>query len=114
MTTINDVKAYNSSKLTSIEAATVAIKASSEPEVSTGGGLDHGFAFDSLVPLLKRHVRAVVLHGETRYLLADAARKTDIKEIKVMNTLKETISIAYESAKLGDVLLFSPVYASWD
>ncbi len=114
VTTINDVKVYNDSKSTNIEAATVAIKAFSEPEVLIGGGLDRGFTFDSLVPLLKKHVKAVVLYGETRYLLADAARKAGIKEIKIVNTLKEAVPVAYELTKPGDVLLLSPACASWD
>lgn len=114
VTTINDVKVYNDSKSTNIEAATVAIKAFSEPEVLIGGGLDRGFTFDSLVPLLKKHVKAVVLYGETRYLLADAAIKAGIKEIKIVNTLKEAVPVAYELTKPGDVLLLSPSCASWD
>ncbi|MDT9628483.1 UDP-N-acetylmuramoyl-L-alanine--D-glutamate ligase [Lactobacillus mulieris] len=114
VTTINDVKVYNDSKSTNIEAATVAIKAFSEPEVLIGGGLDRGFTFDSLVPLLKKHVKAVGLYGETRYLLADAARKAGIKEIKIVNTLKEAVPVAYELTKPGDVLLLSPACASWD
>lgn len=114
VTTLNNVKIYNDSKSTNIEAATVAIKAFSEPEVLIGGGLDRGFTFDSLVPLLKEHVKAVVLYGETRYLLADAARKAGIKEIKIVNTLKEAVPTAYKLTQPGDVLLLSPACASWD
>lgn len=114
VTTLNNVKIYNDSKSTNIEAATVAIKAFSEPEVLIGGGLDRGFTFDPLVPLLKEHVKAVVLYGETRYLLADAARKAGIKEIKIVNTLKEAVPTAYKLTQPGDVLLLSPACASWD
>ena len=107
-------KIYNDSKSTNIEAASVAIPAFNDPEVLIAGGLDRGFTFDDLVPVLKKHVKAIVLYGETRYLLADAARKAGIKKIIIENTLQEAVPKAYELTEPGDVLLFSPACASWD
>ncbi|MDF7682567.1 UDP-N-acetylmuramoyl-L-alanine--D-glutamate ligase [Lactobacillus sp. ESL0679] len=112
--TLDNRKIYNDSKSTNIEAATVAIPSFTEPEVLIAGGLDRGFTFDSLVPLFKKHVKAIVLYGETRYLLADAARKAGIKQIVIENTLQEAVPKAYELTAAGDVLLFSPACASWD
>lgn len=112
--TYNDRKVYNDSKSTNIEAASVAIPSFKQPEVLIAGGLDRGFMFDDLVPLFKKHVKAIVLYGETRYLLADAARKAGIKDIVIVNTLQEAVPRAYELTEPGDVLLFSPACASWD
>lgn len=112
--TLDGRKVYNDSKSTNIEAATVAIPSFNEPEVLIAGGLDRGFTFDSLVPLFKKHVKAIVLYGETKYLLADAARKAGIKDIIIENTLQEAVPKAYELTAPGDVLLFSPACASWD
>ena len=112
--TLEGRKIYNDSKSTNIEAASVAIPAFADPEVWIAGGLDRGFTFDSLIPLLKKHVKAVVLYGQTRYLLADAARKAGIKHILIENTLQEAVPKAYELTKPGDVMLFSPACASWD
>ncbi|MBI0120417.1 MULTISPECIES: UDP-N-acetylmuramoyl-L-alanine--D-glutamate ligase [Lactobacillus] len=112
--TLEGRKIYNDSKSTNIEAASVAIPAFKDPEVWIAGGLDRGFTFDSLIPLLKKHVKAVVLYGQTRYLLADAARKAGIKHILIENTLQEAVPKAYELTKPGDVMLFSPACASWD
>lgn len=112
--TYNDRKIYNDSKSTNIEAASVAIPSFKQPEVLIAGGLDRGFNFDDLVPLFKEHVKAIVLYGETRYLLADAARKASIKDIVIVNTLQEAVPRAYELTEPGDVLLFSPACASWD
>ena len=114
VTTLDGRKVYNDSKSTNIEAATVAIPAFKEPEVLIAGGLDRGFLFDDLVPLFKKHVKAIVLYGETKYLLADAARKAGIKDIVIVNTLQEAVPRAYELTEPGDVLLFSPACASWD
>ena len=112
--TLEGRKIYNDSKSTNIEAASVAIPSFEDPEVWIAGGLDRGFTFDSLVPFLKKHVKAAVLYGESRYLLADAARKAGIKQIVIENTLQEAVPSAYELTKPGDVLLFSPACASWD
>lgn len=112
--TYNERKVYNDSKSTNIEAASVAIPSFKQPEVLIAGGLDRGFTFDDLVPLFKEHVKAIVLYGETRYLLADAARKAGIKDIVIVNTLQEAVPRAYELTEPGDVLLFSPACASWD
>ncbi|CCI87196.1 UDP-N-acetylmuramoyl-L-alanine--D-glutamate ligase [Lactobacillus gigeriorum] len=112
--TLEGRKIYNDSKSTNIEAASVAIPAFDVPEVWIAGGLDRGFVFDELVPLIKKHVKSVVLYGETRYLLADAARKAGVKEIVIVNTLQEAVPRAYELSEEGDVILFSPANASWD
>ncbi|BAQ57412.1 UDP-N-acetylmuramoyl-L-alanine--D-glutamate ligase [Lactobacillus acetotolerans] len=112
--TLDGRKVYNDSKSTDIEAAKVAISSFDSPVVLIAGGLDRGFTFDTLVPVLKKYVKAIVLYGETKYLLADAARKAGIKDIVIENILQEAVPKAYELTKPGDVLLFSPACASWD
>lgn len=107
-------KVYNDSKSTNIEAASVAIPAFKVPEVWIAGGLDRGFVFDELVPLIKAHVKAAVLYGEARYLLADACRKAGVKNIVIEDTLQAAVPEAYGLSEPGDVLLFSPACASWD
>ncbi|QNQ80609.1 UDP-N-acetylmuramoyl-L-alanine--D-glutamate ligase [Lactobacillus sp. PV034] len=116
VTTYNQRRFYNDSKSTNIEAASVAIPSFNVPEVWIAGGLDRGFTFDDLVPLIKEHVKTAVLYGETKYLLADAARKAGIKDsnIIIVNTLQEAVPRAYEASNEGDVILFSPACASWD
>ncbi|MCH3989938.1 MAG: UDP-N-acetylmuramoyl-L-alanine--D-glutamate ligase [Lactobacillus sp.] len=110
----NGVKVYNDSKSTNIEAATVAIGAFNQPEVLIAGGLDRGFVFDALIDLFKQHVKAIVLYGETRYLLAEAARKAGVKRIIIVDELKEAVPAAFKETQPGDILLFSPACASWD
>lgn len=114
VTELNGAKVYNDSKSTNIEAASVAIPAFKEPEVLLCGGLDRGFVFDDLIDLFKKHVKAIVTYGETRYLLADAARKAGIKTIVVVDNLKAGVDAAAKLLEPGDVFLFSPACASWD
>ena len=114
--TYNKRRFYNDSKSTNIEAASVAIPSFKVPEIWIAGGLDRGFTFDDLVPLIKEHVKSAVLYGETKYLLADAARKAGLKDkdIIIVNTLQEAVPRAYDVSDEGDVILFSPACASWD
>lgn len=112
--TLNGRKIYNDSKSTNIEAATVAINAFKDPEVLIAGGLDRGFNFDPLVEPFKNHIKAMVLYGETKQLLADAAEKAGITEVEIVDTLEEAVPIAYDLTASGDILLFSPACASWD
>src|SRR5699024_12332513 len=114
VTTLDGCKVYNDSKSTRNQAATVAHPSFKHPEVLIAGRLDRGFTFDDLVPLFKKHVKSIVLYGETRYLLADAARKAGIKDIVIVITLQEAVPRAWELVEPGDVLLFSTSCASWD
>ncbi|MBA1393702.1 UDP-N-acetylmuramoyl-L-alanine--D-glutamate ligase, partial [Lactobacillus sp. XV13L] len=104
---------YNDSKATNMEATTVALQAFSQPIVLIAGGLDRGFTFDDLVTPLKK-VKAIVLYGETKHLMASAAQKAGIKTIKLVNTLDEAVPAAWDLTTQGDVLLLSPAAASWD
>ncbi len=52
--TLDGRKVYNDSKSTDIEAAKVAISSFDSPVVLIAGGLDRGFTFDTLVPVLKK------------------------------------------------------------
>ncbi|UQS85548.1 UDP-N-acetylmuramoyl-L-alanine--D-glutamate ligase [Apilactobacillus apisilvae] len=109
-----DRKFYNDSKATDIEATQMALRGFNKPVVLLAGGLDRGYKFDQLVPDLKKHVSGIVLFGETRYLLEDAAKQANIKNIKLVNNLDEAVPLAYKLSNQGDIILLSPANASWD
>lgn len=106
-------KIYNDSKATNIEATIVALQAFQQPVVLIAGGLDRGFEFDDLVEQL-RHVKAIVLYGQTKYLMQKAAQKAGVATIKLVDNLDEAVPLAYQLTAPGDVLLLSPAAASWD
>ncbi|NUF25066.1 UDP-N-acetylmuramoyl-L-alanine--D-glutamate ligase [Bombilactobacillus mellis] len=104
---------YNDSKATNIEATIVALEAFSQPIVLIAGGLDRGFTFDKLVEPLKK-VKAIILYGQTKHLMAAAAQKAQIPTIKLVDNLDEAVPLAWSLTDPGDVLLLSPAAASWD
>ena len=111
---INDRLFYNDSKATNILATEMAL-GGFEPSklILLAGGLDRGNSFDDLVPALEG-VKAVILFGETKEKLADAARKAGISEIHFVENAETAVPIAYEMSQPGDAILLSPANASWD
>lgn len=114
VTTVNERKVYNDSKATDIEATQKALDGFTAPVVLLAGGLDRGFTFDRLVPDLQKHVRAMVVFGETADLMADAGQKAGIKEIIHSQNAVTAVPEAYRLSQPGDIILLSPACASWD
>jgi UDP-N-acetylmuramoylalanine--D-glutamate ligase len=114
VTTINGRRFYNDSKATNVEAASVAITAFKDPEVLIAGGLDRKLPMDDLVPLMQKHVKALVTYGETADLMVQAAKDAGIKDITKVDNLNEAVPAAYAASAEGDVVLLSPAAASWD
>lgn len=105
---------YNDSKATNIEATTVALQSFAQPIVLIAGGLDRGFTFEALVPLLKKHVRAMVLYGETSDLMKAAGQQAGIAAIVQVSDLVAATKQAVALSKPNEVILLSPAAASWD
>ncbi|MGX5377181.1 UDP-N-acetylmuramoyl-L-alanine--D-glutamate ligase [Ligilactobacillus sp. LYQ135] len=114
VTTFNERKFYNDSKATNAEATLKALSGFKEPVVLLAGGLDRGYTFDELVPVLKEHVAAMIVFGQTADLLANAAKKAGIKQIMKTKNVVTAVPLAYDLSHKGDVILLSPACASWD
>ena len=113
VTTINGRLFYNDSKATNILATQKALKSFEQPVILLAGGLDRGDEYDSLLPFVK-HVKAMVLFGETAKKLAAFAKKAKIEEVRIVKDVQEAAKVAYDLSKEGDVILLSPACASWD
>lgn len=114
VTSINGRKFYNDSKATNILATEKAITSFKEPVVLLAGGLDRGNRFDELIPIFKRHVKAVVTFGETAKIIEETAKHAGVEKTKIVETMDEAVKTAYQFSSKGDVILLSPACASWD
>ena len=111
---VNKRRFYNDSKATNIIATQTALRSfTNQSVILIAGGLDRGNGFDELVPDLTS-VSGIVLYGETKEKLQEAAKVAGVPVIEVVNTLEEATKKAYEISKEEDIILLSPACASWD
>ena len=114
VTKINDVNYYNDSKATNILATEKALIGFDRSKVVLlAGGLDRGNDFAELVPSLTG-LKAIILFGETRFKLKEAAEQAGLGNILVVETLTEAVSGSLTYSRPGDAVLLSPACASWD
>ncbi|HLQ71682.1 MAG TPA: UDP-N-acetylmuramoyl-L-alanine--D-glutamate ligase [Bacillota bacterium] len=104
---------YNDSKATNILATQQALSAFNQPIILLAGGLDRGNEFTGLLPYMK-HVKAMVVFGETKEKLKQLAAASDIKDVYNVENVHEAAQKAYEISAKNDVILLSPACASWD
>jgi len=111
---INEVTFFNDSKATNILATQMAL-GGFKPErlILLAGGLDRGNGFDELIPSLKG-LKGIVLFGETKFKLEDAAKQAGIQTIRLTDNVQTAVPIAFEMSEAGDTILLSPANASWD
>ena len=109
----NGVVYYNDSKGTNPDAAIKGIQAMDRPTLLIGGGYDKDSSYEEWIQAFDGKVRYLVLIGQTREKIAEAARKCGFFNILFAETLEEAVHICAEKAKPGDAVLLSPACASW-
>jgi UDP-N-acetylmuramoylalanine--D-glutamate ligase len=80
--------------------------------VLLAGGDGKGADFQSLIPPLKRHVKAVVLIGKDKKIMEAAFKET--VPCQLCSTLEEAVLACQRLAEPGDGVLLSPACASLD
>ena len=108
---LNGRQFYNDSKATDIEATQVALRSFKKPVILIAGGFDD---LDRLIPDLEPNVKEVIVNGETAEKFKKIAQKAGISVIKDSSRVSESVEIAYQDSKEGDIILLSPAAASWD
>jgi UDP-N-acetylmuramoylalanine--D-glutamate ligase len=109
------VRYYNDSKGTNVGAATAAINglvASSNKIVLIAGGVAKGADLSPLLPVLKQHVRGLVVIGEAAETLQQLC--ADHLPVVRAASMELAVSAAAAISKAGDAVLLSPACASFD
>ena len=116
---VNDVTFIDDSKATNCHAAQTSL-AAFDSVVWIAGGLAKGQQFEDLVRGSANRLRAAVLLGKDRELIADALARhaPEVPVIQVERTdtgaMSDAVSAAYAAAEPGDTVLLAPGCASWD
>ena len=107
------VKYYNDSKGTNPDAAIKAVEAMVAPTVIIGGGYDKRASYDEWIASFEGKVKCLVLLGQTKEAIAEAAKKAGFTNIILTDSLEEAVRVSSEKAQPGDAVLLSPACASW-
>jgi UDP-N-acetylmuramoylalanine--D-glutamate ligase len=112
---INDVKFYNDSKATSVDATLKALEAfGSDPGrvVLILGGRGKKAPYAPLAELIMKKVRKLVLIGEDADTVA--TELGDYASFDRASDMKDAVTRSFQAAAPGDVVLLAPACASFD
>jgi UDP-N-acetylmuramoylalanine--D-glutamate ligase len=116
---VAQVRYIDDSKATNPHAAASSLQAY-DPVVWVAGGLAKGASFDALVEAVHRRLRAVVLLGRDRAVIAEALARhaPDVPVIEVeggdTSVMDRVVEAAAGLAQPGDTVLLAPGCASMD
>lgn len=104
---------YNDSKGTNPDAAIKGIQAMDRPTLLIGGGYDKESSYEEWIKSFDGKVKYLVLIGQTKEKIAEAARACGFEDIVFEESLEDAVQFCAEHAVSGDAVLLSPACASW-
>ena len=110
---IRDVLYINDSKATNVDAAWYALECQTRPVVWIVGGTDKGNDYESLIPLAKEKVKAMICMGLDNRKFHESFEGV-VPDIHDVTSAKDAVKLAHDLAVSGDVVLLSPCCASFD
>ena len=114
---INNVKWYNDSVSSSPTRTIAGLNSYDEKIVLIAGGYDKNLDYTPIAKPILAHVSKLILFGATSKKIYDAVtstKKDEEIEIYQENSLEDVVNRAYQVAKKGEIVLFSPASASFD
>jgi len=109
---INERIFINDSKATNCVSVDKALASFDKPINLIMGGSDKNEDFSSLIPLIQKNVRNLIVLGETRPQIVDTFKKcVNIIEVSDM---QEAVKRALGASQSGEYILLSPGCASYD
>ncbi|MEW6659913.1 MAG: UDP-N-acetylmuramoyl-L-alanine--D-glutamate ligase [Thermodesulfobacteriota bacterium] len=109
---IGGVDFYDDSKGTNVGAVARSLTFFEQPVILIAGGRDKDSDFSLLSPLIRERVKALVLLGETKELLARTWN--GLVPAYLAADMQAAVTRAWELAGDGEVVLLSPACASFD
>lgn len=102
----------NDSKATTVDSVRAALESFAEPVLLLAGGHYKGGDLSSLADLLKKHVRAVALYGDSRTVFESAWN--GVVDLEWHESMEDAARSLMHKAHDGDVMLLSPATSSFD
>lgn len=110
---VRGIEFINDSKATNVNSTWYALESMQKKVIWIAGGVDKGNDYQSLLPLVKEKVKAIICLGKDNEKLIDVFGD-------VVDTIEETqlmisaVRMAYYLGEKDDVVLLSPACASFD
>lgn len=109
---LDGVEYRNDSKATNVDSGRCALEAMNRPVVLIAGGRGKGGGFRDLRALVREKVQHLVLLGECANEIAQDLE--GLTTVEFADTLADAVQKARQAAVPGDVVLLSPLAASFD
>ena len=110
--TVNNVRFYDDSKATNVDAVARALESFSSPVVLIMGGRDKGGGYESLRPRIAQCVKQLIVMGEAAGKIKTVLG--DMVPTVMAADMAQAVKIAAEIAGAGDSVLLSPACSSFD
>ena len=110
---IHHVEYINDSKATNVNATYYALESMTTPTVSLVGGVDKGNDYQSLLPLVREKVKAIICIGLDNSKIKETFGNV-VDLLVETYAMSEAVKVAYKIAERGDTVLLSPACASFD
>lgn len=110
---VNGIEFINDSKATNVNSTWYALESMDHPTVWVVGGVDKGNDYDSLIPLVKEKVMAIVCLGKDNKKIIEAFSGF-VDVIAESQSALEAVALSYRLAKKDHTVLLSPACASFD
>lgn len=117
--TLKGVRYYNDSIASSPTRTIAGLKCFPEKVILIAGGYDKHIPFDDLGPAVIKHVKLLILTGDTAPKIRAAVQnapgyREGCPTIQEYGDFQDAVKAAHKAAEEGDVILLSPACASFD
>ena len=110
---VHGIQFINDSKATNVNSVFYALDSMKTPTIWIVGGKDKGNDYSSLIPMVKKKVKAIVCLGVDNQKIIETF-SSYVDQIIETDNMKDAVNTAYLLGKNGDSVLLSPACASFD
>jgi len=110
--TIDGVEFIDDSKATTVDATRAALNSCLSKTILIAGGRDKGSDFTKIQETITSKVKALILIGEAKTKIRESLRES-VKTYDAED-MDEAVSASFKNADSGDIVLLSPMCASFD
>ena len=110
---VKGIEFINDSKATNVNSTWFALESMTKPVVWIVGGVDKGNDYESLLPLVKGKVKAIICLGKDNEKIKSAFADV-VETIEETQLMTSAVRMAYYLGEKDDAVLLSPACASFD